>query len=140
MISTKVLFENNQLPNHVRSNLTNQQYNGIYQWISNDPNFHQKNLRFIKRYNLVPIHEYRNGDSAWYSLKNDHVYAFNHELGTFNDIAEKEVDLSMSPGIWLAMPYQKWKRSRKIDAWEKQEEQCFMLQLVSYLFFLLLDL
>jgi len=30
MISTKVLFENNQLPNHVRSNLTNQQYNGIY--------------------------------------------------------------------------------------------------------------
>jgi len=70
----------------------------------------------IKKNKLYGIYGYINGDSAWFSLSDNKVYDFNHELGLFN-VFYKDT------GVWLAQPYKQWLKdaiSRKHDsAWKE---------------------
>ena len=98
---TKKLFLNNE---H-KSNL---------KWVK-EPNDKQ----LIKRRELYCIYNYLNGDTAWFSILDKHIYDFNHELGMFNKFS-KDQHL-----LWKEQPYKKWLKDIKsethVDAWKDKK-------------------
>ena len=90
-----------------KKNNPQEDYKNAWYWItSDDSNDKNMNLSFIKKYDLCPIFGYGNGDYAWYSLKNNNVYDYNHELNTFNDLAAGK--RHAKNGLWLFTKFEDW--------------------------------
>lgn len=81
-----------------------------------DKHINKKNLKFAIAKNLHFLTFYKNGDMAWYSFNDGHIYNQSHDTGDFTSIDGRRDTIK-------SFPYHKWmqlvRAGKIVDVWKR---------------------